>query len=234
MYSQADIKSLLYFDLETAGQINTFAELEKADIRKADLFRKRCNDYLFEKEKTDDIDFLWKNNAGLHPEFGRIICASFGYFEDDMKPKLTSYYGDDEKDILVTSKKLLEKVTKGGYNLCGHYIKGFDIPYLAKRMIIHNMLPPVMIQSHNKKPWEVKHLDTKEMWAFGSYGQSFGGSLDLLTCVLNIESPKDKMDGSKVHGEYYDKGNVEGIKDYCEKDVLSLMRVMKKISELEN
>jgi uncharacterized protein YprB with RNaseH-like and TPR domain len=232
MYTQAEIKSLLYFDLETAGRYSTFEEVEEKDPRLAQLFRKRCKDYLFQKEANEDIHYLWENNAGLHPEFGMIVCASFGYFDDKMEPKITSYYGENELEILTTARKLLNKCDREGYSLCGHYIKGFDIPYLAKRMIINGMMPPKMIQTHNKKPWEVKHLDTKEMWTFGSYGQSFGASLDLLTCVLGIESPKDKMDGSKVHGEFWVNKNVKGIMGYCEKDVISLMRVMKHITEL--
>ena len=233
MYPEQEIKKFLYFDLETVGQTNNFEELKEENPRLATLFEKRCKAYLFDKEGTENISHLWQNNAGLHPEFGKIVCASFGYFNPStMEPILTSYYGDDEKDLLTTSRKLLRKVDQEGYSLCGHYIKGFDIPYLAKRMIINGMMPPLMIQTHNKKPWEIKHLDTKEMWSFGSYGQSFA-SLDLVTCSLDIESPKDKMAGDMVHSEYYDKNNIEGIKEYCEKDVLALMRMLQKVSSLE-
>lgn len=233
MYAQDELKKLLFFDLETVGRKNTFEELEAENPRLAELFKKRCDDYLIEREGTDDINYLWQNNAGLHPEYGTIVCASFGHFNvDTMEPIITSYYGHDEKDLLTITRKLLIKSNREGYSLCGHYIKGFDIPWLAKRMIINNMLPPLMIQTHNKKPWEITHLDTKEMWGFGSHGQSFS-SLDLVTCVLDIESPKDKMAGNMVHEEYYDNNNLEGIKEYCEKDVLALMRVLQKLSNLE-
>jgi DNA polymerase elongation subunit (family B) len=230
MFSKNYLKSLLVFDLECVGSTN---KLEEQPERFQDLWKKRCV-YLKSKEgedKTEDI--LWETNAGINPEFGKIIVGSFGYFTEDdngeLQTNITSYYGDDEKEVLETIKKLLIKSAGMEMTLCGHNIKGFDLPYLAKRMVINKIMPPNILQTHDKKPWEISVLDTQEAWSFGSRGQGFT-SLDLLTASLGLPSPKDVMDGSQVHDAYYNQNQLEDIKEYCEKDVNQTMEVLKRIS----
>jgi len=226
------LQNLLFFDLETTGYKETFEEVQEDNPRLAKLWEKRCV-YLQSREgEALTPSELWKTNSGLHAEFGKIVCASFGYYDDIGVPTFQSYYGDDEKENLILIKKLLQKIHTGGMDLCGHNIKGFDIPYLCKRFLANDIIPPVIIQTHNKKPWELTHFDTQEFWSFASFGQKYS-SLDLLTCTMRIESPKENMEGNMVHEEYWTNSNVEGIKDYCEQDVFACMKLIKKISEME-
>jgi len=171
---------------------------------------------------------LWINRASLHPEFGRVVCISFGVFTPEGVERITSFYGEDEKDILEKANKVLSNSRSKSFKLAGQNIKNFDIPYLGKRMLINNITPDPIIQTWNKKPWETSFLDLAEVFSFGAWGQTFS-SLDLISHVLGVPTSKDNMEGSQVH-EYYWNGDVESIKDYCEQDVICTMNCFKRIS----
>jgi 3'-5' exonuclease len=126
---------------------------------------------------------------------------------------------------------LLNKCAKLDFWLCGHNLKNFDIPMLAKRMIINGLMPSALLPSYDTKPWEIKAIDTKEIWQYGAYSSI--GSLDLLCSTMDIPTPKDgEVKGDKVHYEYWEKQNIKGISEYCEKDVEVLIQIIKKLKEL--
>jgi len=230
MLPKSILDNSIFFDIETSGSYKTLNELKHHDPHLAELWVKRCKwlqKQIEPGESTDPSD-LWSNRASLHPEFGRIICVTFGVFTPEGVERLTSFYGEDEKDILEKSNKILANSRQKGYKLVGQNIKNFDIPYLGKRMLIHNITPDSMIQVWNKKPWETSFIDLAEVFAFGAWGQTFS-SLDLISHVLGVPTSKDNMEGSQVH-EYYWKGMIENIKDYCEQDVVCTMNCFKKIS----
>jgi len=121
---------------------------------------------------------------------------------------------------------------KIGFLLCGHNLKNFDIPMLAKRMIINNLMPPSILPSYDTKPWEIKAIDTKEIWQYGSYSSI--GSLDLLCSSLDIPTSKDgEITGDKVHHAYWEERKLNEIAEYCEKDVLVLIDIINKLKILE-
>ena len=150
---------------------------------------------------------------------------------EDGKVRKQSFSNENEYDLLKNVQGLLNKCGKLDFWLCGHNLKNFDIPMLAKRMIINGLLPPSMIPSYDTKPWEIKAIDTKEIWQYGAYSSI--GSLDLLCSTMGIQTPKDgDVVGGKVHEEYWTKQNIKGIVDYCEKDVDVLIQIIKKLKEL--
>jgi hypothetical protein len=103
---------------------------------------------------------------------------------------------------------------------------------LAKRMIINGLMPPSILPSYDTKPWEIKAIDTKEIWQYGAYTSI--GSLDLLCSTIRIDTPKNgEVVGENVHKEYWEKQNLEGIKEYCEKDVDVLIHIVKKLKDLK-
>jgi uncharacterized protein YprB with RNaseH-like and TPR domain len=111
--------------------------------------------------------------------------------------------------------------------MCGHDAKEFDFPYIARRMLINGIALPQVINLHGKKPWEIPHLDTLELWKFGDYKNYT--SLDLLAAVFNVETPKDDINGSQVYGVYYKEQNLQRIVEYCQKDVVTLVNVFLKM-----
>ena len=134
--------------------------------------------------------------------------------------------------MLEKLRATLVKCGELGYFLCGHNVKNFDIPMLAKRMVINGLLPPRIIPSYDTKPWDVKALDTRELWQFGQYASI--STLDLMCGVLGVESSKsDDMDGSKVHSVYWKEKNIDKINEYCEKDVKVLYEVIYKLINLK-
>ena len=151
---------------------------------------------------------------------------------DNGEVKKQTFSGDNEKEILTQVQKLLIRCGNLDFFLCGHNLKNFDIPMLAKRMIINGLIPPPILPSYDTKPWEVRAIDTKEIWQYGSYTSI--GSLDLLCACLGIDSPKNgEVTGDKVHKAYWEDSKLPQIAEYCEKDVKVLIDIIKKLKELE-
>jgi uncharacterized protein YprB with RNaseH-like and TPR domain len=146
--------------------------------------------------------------------------------------KKQTFSGDDEKQVLKEAQSTLNKCGKLDFYLCGHNLKNFDIPMMAKRMIINNLLPPSILPSYDTKPWEIKAIDTKDIWQYGGYGQF--ASLELMCVCMGVESSKNtEVTGNKVHEAYWIDKNIEGIVKYCEKDVVVLIELIKKLKQLK-
>jgi DNA polymerase elongation subunit (family B) len=224
------LDSSVFIDIETVGLYSSLDEAYNKDRRLADLWIKRCKwlQKNIEPGESSDPHDLWETKASLHPEFGKIICISFGVFSGSLE-KITSFYGDDEKDTLEKSNKILANSRAKNFKVAGQNIKNFDIPYIGKRMLINSIVPDVIIQTWNKKPWETSFTDLSEILSFGAWGQTFS-SLELVSHVLGVESSKENMDGSKVHSSYWKENRIDDIKDYCESDVLCTMNCFKKLS----
>ena len=153
-----------------------------------------------------------------------------GYFkqkEDPRNFRVTSFYGE-EVDILKDFKTLLEThFNKANHLLCAHNGKEFDFPYIARRMVILGIDLPEKLNLFGKKPWEVRHLDTLELWKFGDYKHYT--SLKLLTSVLGIPSPKDDIDGSEIFRVYYEENNIDRIVTYCQKDTIAVAQIILRL-----
>ena len=230
MLHKSLIESSIFFDIETAGLYSTLVECKDHDPHLAELWIKRCKwlQKNVEPGESTDPNDLWLNRSSLHPEFGRVVCVSFGVFQGEIE-KITSFYGDDEKDILEKANKILANSRTKGFKIAGQNIKNFDIPYLGKRMIINSITPDPIIQTWNKKPWETSFVDLAEIFAFGAWGQTFS-SLDLISHVLGVPTSKDNLDGSMVHSSYWNEKMTEEIKNYCEQDVVCTMNCFKRLS----
>ena len=235
MISKEILKNCLFFDVETAGCAPDYSTLQKENPRLAKLFNRRYKYYQGMAEfQNASIDEVFLGKAGLEPEYAKVVCVSFGTIFVDTdgieKPRLVSFYGENEKEILEKSNKVFSNASAKGMKLCGHNIKGFDVPCLGKRMLYNSIEPSKILSIWDKKPWEVPYLDTSEIFAFGSWSQQKYLSLDLLACSLGVDSPKEDIDGSQVHKTFWGERDYEKIKIYCEKDVETVMNVLGKVS----
>jgi len=228
------ITKLLFIDIETVGVQPDWDSL----VKNNEALSFQFENYLdwFQKRFPEDADkpvgTMFVNRSALVPEFARIACVSVAFVMDNGEVKMQSFSDPDEGKMLLDVQKLLYRVGELGFFLCGHNVKGFDIPMLAKRMIINGILPPKILPGHDTKPWEVKALDTKELWQYGSYGSI--ASLELMCVSLGVESSKNmEVTGNKVHEAFWVKKDIKGIVEYCEKDVSVLIDVIKKIVELK-
>jgi len=153
-------------------------------------------------------------------------------FKGDMRSfRTTSFFGE-ERRLLLDFKNLIETHYNSVHHLlCAHNGKEFDFPYIARRMIIHNIALPYKLNLFGKKPWEVPHLDTLDLWKFGDYKHYT--SLKLLTNILGIPSPKEDIDGSEVRNVYYNDNDIDRIVIYCEKDTVAVAQILLRLRQEE-
>jgi len=234
------ITKILFLDIETVGCCPDFEVCQTLNSSVADQFNKYFDWFLKrfpEDTMIGESEMEWKNEvfkkrAALVPEFAKIVCVSLAFVMDNGDIKKQTFSGDDEKEVLLQVRNLLDRCQKLDFYLCGHNLKNFDIPMMAKRMIINGIMPSKLLPSYDTKPWEVKAIDTKEIWQYGSYTSI--GSLDLMCTCLDIPTPKDgEVTGDKVHDYYWNKNMLKEISDYCEKDVVVLVDTIKKLKELK-
>jgi len=224
-------------DIETVGGCPNYDVCSNLNPIVAQQFDKYFDWFLKRFPEDSDIEIDQKNQvfikrAGLVPEFAKIVCISFAFVLDNGEIRKQTFCNDDEYKLLSDVQKLLIKCGKLDFWLCGHNLKNFDIPMLAKRMIINGLMPPSILPSYDTKPWEIKAIDTKEIWQYGAYTSI--GSLDLLCSTIGIETPKNgEVVGENVHNEYWEKQNLKGISEYCEKDVDVLIHIVKKLKDLK-
>ncbi len=225
MLDQIKIEDILFVDIETVPAYSSYDELpehhRKLWDRKAEFLKK--ND-------DDTTDFLYQR-AGIYAEFGKIICISSGFFRG-AEFRIKSYFGDDEAILLAEYASMLNTFYDDPKKLlCAHNGKEFDFPYLSRRMLINNISLPEILQLAGKKPWEVRHLDTMELWKFGDFKNYT--SLELLATIFNIPTPKDDIDGSDVGRVYWEEQDLDRIVTYCQKDVLTIAQIFLKFQGKE-
>ena len=231
------ITKILFLDIETVGRCPDYDSCEKFSPEIAEQFDKYFDWFQkrFPEDASVDIDpknFMFKRRAALVPEFAKIVCVSMAFVMENGEVKRQTFSGDDEKELLSQVRNLLDRCHKLDFYLCGHNLKNFDIPMLAKRMIINGILPSKILPSYDTKPWEVKAIDTKEIWQYGAYTSI--GSLDLVCSTMGIETPKDgEVTGENVHNVYWVEQKLTQISEYCEKDVDVLIQFIKKLKELK-
>lgn len=220
MLQKINLEKILFLDIETVAQQPNFSDLN-ADFQKHWEQKSR---FISSEEETAEECY---ERAGIYAEFGKIVCISVGFIRIEngqKKLRLKSFYNDDEVVLLTDFFELLNQ----HYNtrdslLCAHNGKEFDFPYIARRALINGITIPAILDLAGKKPWEVPHLDTLQLWKFGDYKNYT--SLSLLTTVFNIPTPKDDIDGSMVNKVYWKENDLERIAVYCQKDVVALTQL---------
>ncbi len=224
MISDLSLEKILFLDIETVSQFENYEGLSDPFKK---LWDKKAQFLIKEDETSADA----YSKAAIYAEFGKIVCISVGFlsFKNNISElRVKSFYGEDEYKILTDFFKLLNNhYDRDDHYLCAHNGKEFDFPYISRRAIIHNLPLPTILQLHQKKPWEVKHLDTLQLWKFGDY-KSYT-SLELMAAILDIPTPKDDIDGSMVGEVYWKEKNLKRIVIYCQKDVETLTRVFLRL-----
>jgi uncharacterized protein YprB with RNaseH-like and TPR domain len=215
MLENYKLSNILFLDVETAPVIYKYNDLSE-NIR-------QLWDSKFRYSTSESPENQYKK-AGVFAEFAKVICISVGFF-NEKEFRIKSFYHEDEKQLLKDFADLLNKhFNRKEHLLCAHNGKEFDFPFLCRRMLINGVKLPKTLNLAGKKPWEVQHLDTMELWKFGDY-KNFT-SLNLLAHVFNIPTPKDDIDGSDVARVYWEEQNIQRIVTYCQKDVLTVARLL--------
>lgn len=213
--------NILFLDIETVPQYASYSQVPDDAkpfwIKKAEQVRR--------DKELDTPESLYPK-AGIYAEFGRIVCISCGIvsgFGEEKKLTIKSFCCEDEKVILLDFCEMLKKWSGHEKVLCAHNGKEFDFPYLSRRLVINQIPVPNMLQLSGKRPWEIPHVDTLELWKFGDYKNYT--TLNLLAFSFGIPTPKDDIDGSMVWKVYWNDQDLKRIVTYCQKDVVTVAQV---------
>lgn len=215
-----NINKVLFLDIETVSFKPEYSHL---DEKMKKLWDRKAS-HIRQKEEQSSEELYAR--AGIYAEFGKIIVISVG-FHNGNEFRLKSFYGEDEKALLTEFSAMLSRhYDEPDDLLCAHNGKEFDFPYISRRMLVNGIEIPKILRIAGRKPWEVRHLDTMELWKFGDY-KSYT-SLDLLTSIFNIPTPKDDIDGSMVGKIFWHEHDLERIRTYCQKDVLAVAQLLRR------
>ena len=224
MLQNINYNKILFFDIETVPLTYEFKDLEE---RAQGLWDRKTR-FLQERDNLSPNELYEK--AGIYAEFGKVVCISMGFVlqkEGETQIRVKSIANENEKILLQEYIDLLNSYYNSpDFLFCAHNGKEFDIPFLCRRILINGLKLPFILNVAGKKPWEIKHLDTMELWKFGDFKNYT--SLDLLTYIFNIPTPKDDMDGSQVAKVFYEEKNLDRIIHYCEKDVIATIQLFRK------
>ncbi len=225
MLNDITLENILFLDIETVPAYPNF-ETVPEKIQK--LWGKKAIKLKYLGEDLTPADLY--PQAGIYAEFGKIVCVSCGFMNGN-EVRLKSFYGDDEKLLLEDFVLMLSKhYNRPDSLLCGHNSKEFDFPYLARRILVNSIALPDILDLAGKRPWEIRHLDTLELWKFGDYKHYT--SLELLAAIFDIPTPKDDIDGSEVAKVYWEDKDLERIAVYCQKDVLTTLQLFRRYQGL--
>ena len=223
MINKVRLDNILFLDIETVPLEENFENLD-SDMQQL------WDDKTKYQRKDEFTPEAFYERAGIWAEFGKIVCISVGYFiiKSDVRTfRVTSFFGDEIKILKDFINLLNNHFCQPQHILCGHNAKEFDIPFIARRMIINGISLPEKINLFGKKPWEIPHLDTLELWKFGDYKHFT--SLKLLTKILGIPSPKGDIDGSQVGHVFYIEKDIDRIVTYCEKDTIAVAQIFLRL-----
>ncbi len=211
-------ENILYIDIETVAQ---FKVLDNAPSEIQNIWNKKHDKNEYLRVLSPEESYVSK--AAIFAEYGKIICISIGYYHQvNEKYRVKSFAGNDEKKLLEDFKAFCLKLKKN-YVFCGHNIKEFDIPYLCRRFLINRISIPPLLNFQDKKPWEVDLIDTLQLWKFGDYKNYT--SLETLTTIFNIPTPKVDIDGSKVGQVYWHENDLARLVEYCQSDVVAVIQL---------
>ena len=223
MLHKINLEDILFLDIETVPQYSDYSCVTAAEQT---LWEEKTQ-YLRKEEYTAEEYY---NRAGIWAEFGKIVCISVGYFSfrhEQRTFRVTSFTGEEDTLLRDFVRLVEEHFSRPNKLFCAHNGKEFDFPYLSRRMIINGIRIPNKLQLFGKKPWEVPHLDTLDLWKFGDYKHYT--SLSLLAHALGIPSPKDDINGSQVRDVFYEENDIHRIAAYCEKDTITVAQILLRL-----
>lgn len=218
-------QDLLFYDIETARCAKSYQDLSpplleawKYKVRHQNEIEKKTG-----KEVTPEQYFLDK--AALYAPFARIVCIVAGTVKEGNLFKQKIYIGD-EKDLLTRfSQDVTEfKIRRPEAKLVGFNSIGFDDPFVAKRMLVNEVILPDVLDRGDVKPWEVAAVDLSKLWQGNAY---YPDSLAAVSAALDLPFPKGVLDGSDVGNAFYN-GEIKKIADYCVGDVLTTVNIFRR------
>ena len=223
------LSDILVLDIETVSE---YPDYQSMPERLKPLWDKKA--HFLRKDEEISNEGIYFDKAGIYAEFGRVICIAVGYFVrsegNEIQLRVKSIQNDDERIVLDEFKSLLSKFDQKKIQFVAHNGKEFDFPYICRRMLVKGIEIPESLNISGKKPWEIRHIDTMDLWKFGDR-KNFS-SLELLASLFDIDSSKSDIDGSMVNTYYYKKNKLDVIAEYCKADVVVTSQLFLKLNFL--
>lgn len=214
-------KNLLFLDIETVCVVPSFDLL---DERMQYLWTMKAAN-IRNDDNVSVFDLFFKR-AAIYSEFAKIVCIGYGGFfwkDDDLNLKVRCLQNDNEKELLLAFKELVERYPQELLVLCAHNGKEFDFPFICRRMLVNGISLPPALQLAGKKPWEILHQDTMEMWKFGDHKHYT--QLDLLAALFDVPTSKADISGEDVSRVYHLDHDLPRIAKYCKEDVAVMAQI---------
>lgn len=237
MLDQINLGNILFLDIETVSGHKSYDDMPK-DLQKLWAQKAKSVLKIYDRPLEEEEVIAAYDSAGIYAEFGQIVCISVGFLsksdDGELGVRVKSYANRDEKILLQEFAQLLDQYynNPNKHYICGHNIKEFDIPYTCRRMLIHGLKLPRLLDIYGKKPWDLDYfLDTMILWKFGDYKAYT--KLSLLTYIFGIPTPKDDIDGSEVGRVFWEEDDLERIAIYCEKDVVATAQLLLKYKRMD-
>ena len=223
MITRDNLSKMLFFDIETAGQENDNVGFLQKDAEGHHIFEKKS-----ERLGYSDVTSGYYNKAGLFPEFGRIVCVSYGMWFGPGDYRIATVSDENERDLCQKIANLFHTSYSKDYVPVGWNIKNYDVPWLFRKMLMHGIQVPYLLNSFGKKPWEMNLIDLKDMWKGGS---NLDVTFEEACYAMGISNPKNILGGENVHRSYHE-GDIATIVEYCEADVKSMIELVEKIHNI--
>jgi DNA polymerase elongation subunit (family B) len=224
MLAHINPNSLLFIDIETVPEYSSFDQLSAT---KQELWIAKHNQLKLEAIPPNNT---YLEKAGVYAEFSKIICISIGILYNksltQKKIRIKTFSGHNENQLLTEFTELIKLKFNDPeqYHFCGHNIKEFDIPFISRRLLINKIQLPEAFDNSGKRPWQMHDVDTMQLWRFGDYKNYT--SLKLMAEILDIPTPKDQIEGKDVCKVYWQENDLAKIIDYCQKDVITVIRLL--------
>jgi 3'-5' exonuclease len=207
---------ILAFDIETVPDVAGIRRLHELP---ADLPDSDVAELAFQKRRVQT------GNDFLPPHLQRVIVISC-VARDDEGVKIFSI-GEPERDEKAIIHRFFDAIERNVPQLVSWNGKGFDIPVLNHRALIHGVCCTKFWENGDEDQsfrynnytnrYQTRHLDLMDQLAmFNARGFA---PLDDMARLADLPG-KHGVGGAQVWPEYQ-KGNLKAIRDYCEADVVN-------------
>lgn len=214
---QIKTKDILFLDIQTV----TIYESLYEDYNTSKIWHEKHA----KKPQWQDVspEQSYIDKGAFYAEYAKVVCISAAYMENE-KLKAKIYTGSEE-DILNAFNADLSRfqIARPNICLCGHAIKNFDIPFLYKRCLVNGILPNILVEVEGLKPWEVIHVDTKELWQASGF---YGSSLAEICHALNV--PYDLKETYSMARENYFNGNLDTFFEFAKTNIVAIARIVQR------
>lgn len=219
------LENILFVAIQTVPQT---ARLNELSPRMQQAWKQKA--LQFEGEGGNTPEALYASQAGLYAEFGKIVNITVAYFHRpepegtlELRVKSISEAGNERRLLEEFIRLLNERFEQDSLRLCAHNGKEFDFPFLCRRMLVHCVPIPSILSFAGKKPWEVPHLDTMEMWMFGN--RKYPVALETLAALFDIPANESQLQGSEVRDVFYEEQDLQQIISRSQQDVITTAQV---------